>query len=491
VRSIRSFLLARLLGGSTLVLAAAGVAAYFTIARSLERQFDRNLADRVQGFASILFQVEDEVSFEFSDQLMPEYSRGERPSYFEIAFAGGELMERSESLRGRALETPEPPAAEPRHWSAPLPDGRPGRYVSQTVEVHHVYPEEGPDRPQAARVSIVIARGREELVRAERIALAQCALVALALIALVAAVSWHAVTRGLAPSRRLAEALDRIEVDRLPERGDVGPLPRELEPMSRTTNALIRRVQAALERERRTTADIAHELRTPISELVMIAEVALRNGRDAEGLARSLGGVRDVAWRMGRSVATLLKLARLEQGSERSRPAQIDLGGLLQELLRSAAAVEQDRELEVEDLVARGELVEADEDVLRIVVSNLAGNALHYAPRGGRVRFWLERDGGGAWRLVIENDAPDLTPEDLRWLTEPFWRKDGARADRNRSGLGLALSQALVERVGLRLELELQGSRFRAILASAAPAHGEGTASSSRPPLQRAVAPDR
>ncbi len=464
MRSIRSFLLSRLLGGTALVLVAAGFAVYVVVKRSLESQFDRNLTDRVQGFASILFQVEDEVEFEFSDELMPQYERAELPSYFELWFEDGRLIERSKSLEGRDLVVPRTPSERPQHWTADLPDGRRGRFVAQLIEVHHLYPEEGPDRPQAATVLVVVARGREELVAAQRMVLLNCIVGALVLIGLIAFLCWTAVQKGLEPANRLAAVLDAVQVDRLPERLDVGELPAELAPVADKTDALIRRVETALERERRTSADIAHELRTPISELITASEVALRNGLDLEGARRTLGTMREVAWRMGRSVSTLLKLARLEMGAETFDRGRVDLGGIVREHLRSLSAVERASALRVTNLVGPGDLVEGDQDVLRIVVSNLLSNAFNYSPPRGAVECRLERSAEG-WRFLVLNEATDLGPADLERLSQPFWRKDRARADRDRSGLGLALSRALAERTGLELCFELEDGRFQAILS--------------------------
>jgi two-component system sensor histidine kinase QseC len=469
VKSIRSFLLTRLLGGTALVLSIAAAVTYVAVTRSLEAQFDRNLSDRVQGFASLLFQVEDHVEFEFSDELMPEYEATERPDYFQLWFRDGELLERSNSLAGEDIAVAVTPTPEPQHWTAPLPDGRAGRYVAQWIEVHHVYPEEGPDRPAAAGVLVTVGRGREELVAAERDVLLTCLLVSLALIGLIAVVSWTAVRKGLEPANRLAAKLDAIHVDRLPERLDVGELPSELQPVADTTDALIRRVDVALQRERRTAADIAHELRTPISELVTVAEVALRNGQDAQETRRALGSVRDVAWRMARSVSTLLKLARLEMGAESFAVGPVDLGEIVAELLRSLADAGRGRGLRVENQVEVGDTVEGDRDVLSIVVSNLVSNALYYSRPNGRVVCRLERSNAG-WSLVVENEPVDFDPEDLRTLSEPFWRKDRARADPDRSGLGLALSRALAETSGMTLAFELEDDRFRAILSGGAPA---------------------
>jgi light-regulated signal transduction histidine kinase (bacteriophytochrome) len=76
----------------------------------------------------------------------------------------------------------------------------------------------------------------------------------------------------------------------------------------------------------------------------------------------------------------------------------------------------------------------------------------------------LDRPNGG-WRLVVENRAGDLGAEDLSALAVPFWRKERVRGDRDRSGLGLALSKALAEETGMELSFELEGETFRAILA--------------------------
>jgi two-component system sensor histidine kinase QseC len=460
-------LLVRLLGGAAIVLACAGFVVYLVVTRSLEAQFDRSLTNRIQGFASILFQENDHVEFEFSEQLMPEYGRPERPDYFELWFKNGELLERSESLRDQHLSLPAVASDTPMHWAAALPDGRPGRYVAQLIEVHHVSPEEGPARPQAAQVVAVIASGLDELVTSERELLINCILVSLALIALIAVLSWMAVDRGLEPAKRLAAKLDAIDVQHLPERLEVGEMPRELQPVADKTDALIQRVDTALKRERRTTADIAHELRTPISEMLTASEVALRDARDVDGAMKALATIRNVAWRMGRSVSTLLKLARLDMGAEKFDRERVELGDLVAEILRALAAIGRERDLQVDNLVEPSERIEGDREVMRIVVSNLLSNALYYSPRGGRVECRLDR-ARKDWRLVVENDAPDLLPADLAALSDPFWRKDHARADRDRSGLGLALSRALADRTGLRLEFELVDGRFSAILTNGA-----------------------
>jgi signal transduction histidine kinase len=464
--SLRAYLVSRLLFGTAAVLLPAGAAVWLVASRALERQFDRNLADRVQALASLLFQVEDEVELAFSDELMPEFSRPDAPDYFELRHEGGELLELSESLRGAPLEVGIPADDALALWDGPLPDGRAGRFAAQWVDVHHVYPEEGPQRPRTAHVLIAVARGREALAADERVLAAQCAGTALLLGAVLAGLALRTVDRGLKPALRLASALRALEPDRLPERLEVGIQPRELQPVADTAQALVRRVADALERERRTTADIAHELRTPIAELLAVAEVALRNGQDARDTRAGLAQVRDLASGMGRTLTTLLKLARLEMGAETSSAEAIDPRGLIDEVRRPLRAAERDRGLRVEvDLGPVGAL-EVDRDVLRIVLSNLLGNAVHHAPAGSTVHVRVGRD-GAAWRIDVENEAPGLQERDLVELARPFWRKHGPGGE-DHAGLGLALSRALADHAGLELGFELVGrGRLRARIARA------------------------
>jgi len=467
VKSIRAYLLKRLVGGTALVLAVAGMAIYLVVARSLEAQFDRGLDDRLQGFASILFQVGDEVEFEFSQELMPEYAPGPAASYFELRFEDGSLLERSDSLVGEDLPSRPGMTGDPMHWTAGLPDGREGRYAARFVQVHHVHPEEGPDRPSAKVVSIAVASGVEELVAAERAMLASCIGVGCAVLALIGIVAWTAVKRGLEPTARFGATIDAIRMDDLPESLDVGPMPQELAPVAQKTDALIRRVDTALRRERRTTADIAHELRTPISEILTVSEVALRNGHDPVATRRALSTVRDVAWRMGRSVFTLLKLARLEMGAESFDHESIAVAEIVRDTLRSLNALTQEREIQVSNDLGESDRIGGDREAVRIVIANLLSNALYYAPPRGTVECRLEVAGDG-WRFTVENEAPELRPADLAALADPFWRKDSARTDRSRAGLGLSLSRALAERSGMVLEFELEGGLFRACLRSPA-----------------------
>ena len=475
--SIRGTLLRRLLVGGTAVLLLAGAVVFGVVRNSLAEQFDANLEDRLKGLASLLFQQGEVLMFEFSGELMPEYEREALASYFHLRFEDGRDIERSDSLAGRDIEPPSPGADdEALFWDLDLPDGRPGRAVVRTVEVHHVYPEEGPDRPQVARVSIAIARGIEERTAAERTVLIGVVATILVLLALLSFITLRAVRRGLAPAERLARTLADLDPDRLPERVAFGGVPAELLPVARTTDALVGRLDEALRRERRTTANIAHELRTPISEMVTVSEVALHEEEDPDGKQEAIETVRGIAWRMGRTVSTLLKLARLESHAVDGIAETVDLAELVR-AVHKGATLARVGEAPVVELHLPPDPADAsvtgDPEALSIVVSNLLENALHHAPRDTTVHVHVERDARGH-ALRIENAALDVKESDLAHFEEPFWRKDLARSDRDRSGLGLALARAVAERSGLELGFTLEGGAVvaRLVIPSAAATNG-------------------
>lgn len=464
MKSIRAYLLSRVLGGSAIILTAAGISVYLVATDSLENQFDHNLQDRINGFASILFQKSGHVEFEFSDELMPEYSIADKPAYFQLWYSNGHCLERSESLGPEQIVLPQEAGDSITFWNATLSNGRPCRFAAQWVEVHHVYPEEGPDRPEAANILVAVARGRDSLTSASRKLLLQCLCTAGALLGLLSLLVRRSVSRGLEPANRLAATLDGIHVEQLPDHLEFGELPAELLPVGEKSDALIRRVSLTLERERRTTADIAHELRTPIAEILTAADVTLRKSHDNGQTTDSLREVRNMAWRMGRSVNTLLKMARLDMGAEAITGEPIDLCQLVSETLVPLRTLCRERELQFDNSIKSKESVIANADILGIIISNLIGNSLQYAPHAGRVACSVHRS-EDRWTFAIENAAGDLTKADLPALSDPFWRKDPARSDRNRSGLGLALSKSLAEAGGLQLDFELENGQFRALLS--------------------------
>ncbi|MGE3163027.1 MAG: ATP-binding protein [Burkholderiales bacterium] len=269
---------------------------------------------------------------------------------------------------------------------------------------------------------------------------------AAALPALALAV-WLGVGAGLRPLGSLRGELGR----RGP--GDLAPLdaaraPAEIAPLVAELNRLFARIGEALARERRLTADAAHELRTPLAVLSTQAQVARRASSEAarnEALDALVAG----AERAARLVEQMLTLARLESGESAGAAQPVALRALAREVLAEAAPFAHAKGIELE-LVEGPELaVNGHAGLLGVLLRNLVDNAVRYTSDGGAVRVTLGGDRSGA-RLEVSDNGPGVPPQALGRLGERFHRLEGA----GETGSGLGLS--IVRRVA-----ELHGGRVR------------------------------
>ncbi|MGH7162642.1 MAG: sensor histidine kinase, partial [Planctomycetota bacterium] len=248
----------------------------------------------------------------------------------------------------------------------------------------------------------------------------------------------------------------RLDAESLGTRVGLPRTPRELAPIVDQVNALLERLAASFERERRFAANVAHELRTPISELRSLADVGARWPEDTASIVRFFDDVHDVAERMERLIADLLLLARCQAGVEAVVTSPTDLRQLITSawsaLAPGASAAGLRFRVELpEDLV-----VDSDAGKLRIVFANLLGNAVSYARPNSEVRCVGTRN-GRTFRLDITNAADPLSRADLDSLAEPFWRRDEARSSAEHAGLGLSVVSALAAL--LRLDLGFDQDR--------------------------------
>ena len=255
---------------------------------------------------------------------------------------------------------------------------------------------------------------------------------------------------GLAP---LAELARRIE-GRRPESLAPVELARttaEIAPVVEALNGLLARVQSALERERRFTADAAHELRTPLAALKIHAQNAARAGSDAErraSLERMLGGLE----RSIRLVEQMLALSRAAAARQPSAEP-VSLRQALEDAVEDALPAIKERGIRLnmvaeppaEDFSLRG-----DRDKLTCLARNLLDNAARYSPRGASVRVELARR-DGAVNLTVCDQGAGIPAELRERVFESYYRIPGTEG--SGSGLGLAIVREIAAQHGGSVEI--------------------------------------
>jgi len=422
------------------LLAAAGYAEL--------RQFDLALRTKALAISTVTtVALTGEVRVQFTDRFLRNFDDKTPSDFFEVWGRDGVIIARSESLGSAHLPARAGTFDQPKFWFLTLPNGEPGRAMG------FVYKPKPPKGIEAPELMLVVATDRDELDDTLGLLFS---LAALSAVILAAATLWvvpRVLRHGLAPLEMLGEQATQIDAGSLATRF-AGDLPAELQPIADRLNALLARLELSFERERRYSADLAHELRTPLAELQSLAENALKwpQERDPATDRETLA----IAREMEVLVSRMLTLARGEQGQLPAQSQSLELAGSVLAAWAPFSARASARGLRPTFLIDENILVRADPLLLRSILGNLFENAVDYAPEHGAITVVLTIHAGQA-ELAVTNSAGTLTENDLARLFERFWRKESARTGLgNHTGLGLALARTFAEAMGWTLTASLQ-----------------------------------
>lgn len=268
------------------------------------------------------------------------------------------------------------------------------------------------------------------------------------LLAVIATVllAWVITGQVLRPLHEVTATARRLSAESLDQRLRL-PGPRdEVAELADTFDAMLDRLQAAFESQRRFVANASHELRTPLAVVRTEVDVTLADpAADQAELRRMAAVIRDATLRAQQLVDGLLVLARTEGGALRARePA--DLASLADAALRIVGPEIRDRGLRVSTRITPA-LTMGDPVVLERVVGNLVENAVRHNSAGGWLEVCTDRAGGQV-RLLVRNSGEVVAPEAVTALFEPFHRGGVARTSHDGAGLGLSIVRAVVSAHG-------------------------------------------
>jgi signal transduction histidine kinase len=314
-------------------------------------------------------------------------------------------------------------------------------------------------------VSAVVGVNIDDVVEA-RAAVARTLFVGVPLLLVVVGlVTWWIAGRALRPVEDIRAEVARISAVDLARRVPEPATDDEIARLAATMNAMLARLEAAQERQRRFVSDASHELRSPVASIRQHAEVAAAHPGEAsvQELART---VLAEGARLVDMFTDLLLLARLDEGAA-GPTAEVDLDDLV---LAEAARLRDGGALEVDTTAVAPARITGHEAQLARLVRNLAANAGQHADR--RVAFALRADDGAA-RLVVEDDGPGIPAPARDDVFDRFVRLDSARSRAaGGSGLGLAIVREVAAQHGGVAKIDdgsLGGARVSVELRSARP----------------------
>lgn len=263
---------------------------------------------------------------------------------------------------------------------------------------------------------------------------------------LAAGLGWLAARKGLAPLRRVTATARRLSAERLGERLPEGDAPAEMLELVEAFNGMLDRLEAAFRRLSEFSADIAHELRTPVSNLMTETQVALSRARSAEAYRDTLHSNLEEFDRLARMISDMLFLAKADNGLL-PRPAQaVALEAEAQALAEFYEVLAEEKGVRL--AVSGAATVTGDRLMLRRALSNLVSNALRHASAQSEVGIAIET-APDAVRLTVSNRGENIAPDQLPRLFERFHRVDPSRTRQGEgAGLGLAITRSIAEAHG-------------------------------------------
>ncbi len=382
-------------------------------------EFDEILDAHLAQSATLLVVQASQDLDELETEHAPLQHKYSRRVAFQVWEEGRVLRLHSANAPGQALSNGEP------GFSDSEIDGKRWR-VFTTWDDSHTNLIQVAERTQE----------REEMAAAIAGNLLKPLLISLPLLALLL---WLAVARGLHPLVKLTAEIARREPDNLAPL-DAGSAPREVVPLIERLNRLFVSIDASLQKERRFTADAAHELRTPVAAIKAQAQVARGASNDAErvrAIDNAILGC-DRATHLIEQLLTLARLDTLNEDVSEACPLRVIAAEVISAI--APAALNQSVRLELTEGVEV--VVNGSPVLLRILLRNLIDNAVRHTQPGTTVRISVDREQGQVC-LAVNDNGPGIAEAELARLAERFYRPAGTRA--SGSGLGLSIVKRIAE----------------------------------------------
>lgn len=261
-----------------------------------------------------------------------------------------------------------------------------------------------------------------------------------------------AASRGIAPIHRLIETAGEINDQNIGLRLPMPPRRDEIYLLATTINDLLGRIENSLKREKQITADMSHELRSPLAGIRGTIEVLLRKRREPEQYEQKLEQVLRETDRMNAMLEQLLQLARIEAGRIQPRTEQVDLQRFFSGFLEKWEPLLTEKQTTVDLEMPPGSSITTDVSLLELIVGNLLSNSLKYGAIGGKIGVsWDESEK----KLSIKDNGPGIPKEHLPYIFDRFYRTDESRNIKiPGTGLGLSIVKKLTDLQGIQLRVQ-------------------------------------
>jgi heavy metal sensor kinase len=434
-------------------LCALCVFAFFGMRHSIHTTVDEQLKDRMNaveqavdrslrvGNIEILRHELDEDS-----ELRPE------SDMLQVWNDQGTLIYQSTSLKVNGLPPPGIASRAGTMWIG----GVPIRVLQSSLAVNE------------RLYNIQVAARMDEFYKALRRFLRRLLIFAPLALLVASALGYWISRRALAPVDQITLAAQRISAHNLSARLTVLRSGDELQRLTETLNQMLKRIEEALDRTARFSADASHELRTPITVMRTRVELALRRPRTAVENHETLEHLHVELVRASELLDNLMLLARADSGAEQLRIAPANIEDALKDVLAQVSPLAGERGISLRpELPDHPIWIPGDRQLLQRLFLILIDNAVKYTPISGQVSIALTTTDGLA-TVSVRDTGIGIADDDLPHIFDRFYRADKARSGPlGGAGLGLSIGRWIAEAHGGSIHVESrsgEGSTFKVIL---------------------------
>lgn len=433
----------------------------------LEQQFDDVLEAKARALVTLTKSTGDEIELDFADEFMTEFETSVDVEYFEVFLEDGTLLERSRSFEGYGESSFNGQEEGIRNRNIVLPDGRGGRQISikfipqiQDKEARERYPEE-----RREKVIIRVSRERESL---NQILLQLHTLIigmGLVIVISIMLGVTRAINKGLQPLVRIKDEISQISPQSIDRRLNTDNQPVELEPIATQFNLVLAEMEKALMRERQFSSDVAHELRTPVSEIRSLAEVGLRWPEEKD-VSTYFTDIHQSSCHLDSMISNLLHLCRCDEGQIEIEISEVQLDQMIDKNCAQLAFESRRKNISFELPKQRLPTLLADVNWFGLLLFNLISNAIAHSPSNAQVKIDVFTNSDRC-AIEIKNPMIDcLSDTDISRIFDRFWRKDSARTAGEHAGIGLSLVKSYAESLNMSVEVSVSDDNVFSIRLS-------------------------
>ncbi|MDO6705087.1 cell wall metabolism sensor histidine kinase WalK [Photobacterium sp. 1_MG-2023] len=418
----------------------------------VESQFEQSMINKANYLKSQVAIVDGQVVFDLDYDFLPQYQNQDDPHFFQF-WRDGHSIQRSATLSAypeQELMKEEIPLGTDKVVSVTMPNGNLGRalmsFFSPRSDTNTLIP-----------LSLTIyesAQGLNRLLWIVDGLLIGCFLLAIVVMRFITV---HLIQRGLQPLEQLNEDLKHFRqqeqgYQQAAQLADPVKAVEEIEPIRREINAFIQSNRALIQNEKRLSGDIAHELKTPLAEMIALSEVYLRFPQDERISKTYSQDMLNISKRMKKIVENLLLLQRTSSAALNVSIEPLAMCHLFAQVKQDLAFKYPDIEQRLQVQCEETEPCLADRFSLETILTNLIDNAMYYSPDGSEVEMQWERTAQGYQLAVTNHLNHGMTPTELQHLTRPLFQLDASRTSNERFGLGLSIIENLCHQNGYALQ---------------------------------------